>query len=124
MAVSKLGPQPVAFYAAVFLLMNATYALLIWELINPRQRPMPRVRKVMLLRAITTLCLFAGGSIIALRYPLTGLGMCIACLIADTRQVALQRELPKADCTPSLLPTAPPTASARSWMPLQSAHRH
>ena len=34
MAVSELAPQPVAFYAAVFFLVNATYILLIWELID------------------------------------------------------------------------------------------
>ena len=34
MAVSKLAPQPVAFYAAVFFLVNATYIFLIWELIG------------------------------------------------------------------------------------------
>jgi uncharacterized membrane protein len=34
MAVSELAPQLVAFYAAVFFLVNATYLLLIWELID------------------------------------------------------------------------------------------
>src|SRR5437870_5863665 len=34
MAVSELAPQPVAFYAAVFFLVNATYLCLIWELID------------------------------------------------------------------------------------------
>ena len=34
MAVSRLAPQPVAFYAAVFFLVNATYIALIWELIG------------------------------------------------------------------------------------------
>src|SRR6476619_3708270 len=34
MAVSKLAPQPVAFYAAVFFLVNATYVFLIWELVD------------------------------------------------------------------------------------------
>src|SRR5215469_18350150 len=34
MAVSRLAPQPVAFYAAVFVLVNATYIALIWELIE------------------------------------------------------------------------------------------
>src|SRR5215813_9720602 len=33
MAVSRLAPQPVAFYAAVFFLVNATYIGLIHELI-------------------------------------------------------------------------------------------
>src|SRR5919201_6700245 len=36
MAVSRLAPQPVAFYAAVFFLVNATYICLIWELIERR----------------------------------------------------------------------------------------
>ena len=34
MAVSELAPQPVAFCAAVFFLVNANYVLLIWELID------------------------------------------------------------------------------------------
>jgi uncharacterized membrane protein len=34
MAVSRLAPQPVAFYAAVFFLVNVTYIALIWELVN------------------------------------------------------------------------------------------
>src|ERR1700750_55949 len=34
MAVSGLAPQPVAFYAAVFFLVNATYLALIRELID------------------------------------------------------------------------------------------
>src|SRR6202012_4930272 len=34
MAVSRLAPQPVAFYAAVFFLVNVTYICLIWELIR------------------------------------------------------------------------------------------
>jgi TMEM175 potassium channel family protein len=32
--VSKLAPQPVAFYAAVFFLVNATYIFLIRELVD------------------------------------------------------------------------------------------
>src|SRR6202161_4697643 len=35
MAVSRLSPQPVAFYAVTFFLVNATYIALIWELIDP-----------------------------------------------------------------------------------------
>ena len=34
MAVSRLSPQPVAFYATVFFLVNATYICLIWELVD------------------------------------------------------------------------------------------
>lgn len=52
MAVSKLAPQPVAFYAAVFFLVNATYICLIWELIDriPGDEVSPTVRRIMRFR--------------------------------------------------------------------------
>jgi uncharacterized membrane protein len=83
MAVSRLAPQPVAFYAAVFFLVNVTYVWLIWELIdrNAGEAVSPRVRRSMRLRSITTLCLFATAAVIALIYPLAGLGICIGCLM-------------------------------------------
>jgi uncharacterized membrane protein len=90
MAVSELDPQPVAFYAAVFFLVNATYILLIHELVDPtavnaRSR---RVKKVMRARAVVTLCLFAAAGLIALRWPLIGLGICCCCLIVYLRPEA------------------------------------
>jgi uncharacterized membrane protein len=47
MAVSKLAPQPVAFYAAVFFLVNATYIGLIRELIDTAGDVSPMVRRIM-----------------------------------------------------------------------------
>jgi uncharacterized membrane protein len=94
MAVSELAPQPVAFYAAVFFLVNATYIALIWELIE-RDRVedvSPKERKIMRFRSIATLCIFAAAAIVALRYPLVGLGMCCCCLI-----VYLKPEAPGAE---------------------------
>src|SRR5436305_8751185 len=69
MAASKLAPQPVSFYAAVFFLVNATYIALIWELIDTTSASAvpPRVRRIMRFRSITTLCLFALAAIIALK---------------------------------------------------------
>jgi uncharacterized membrane protein len=83
MAVSRLSPQPVAFYAAVFFLVNATYVALIWELVDatPASRLSPRVRRIMRWRALATLTLFALAAILALKYPFAGLGICIACLL-------------------------------------------
>ena len=83
MAVSKLAPQPVAFYAAVFFLVNATYICLIRELIDraPVDDVSPQVRRIMRVRSIATLCLFGVAAVIALKYPLAGLGICICCLI-------------------------------------------
>jgi uncharacterized membrane protein len=83
MAVSELAPQPVAFYAAVFFLVNATYVALIWELIHrtPGRRTPPKVRRSMRVRSVTTLCLFGAAAVVALKYPIVGLGICICCLI-------------------------------------------
>ena len=83
MAVSELAPQPVAFYAAVFFLVNATYICLIWELIDRTSvtEISPTARRIMRIRAIMTLCLFGVAAVVALKYPLAGLGICMCCLI-------------------------------------------
>ena len=83
MAVSELAPEPVAFYAMVFFLVNATYIGLIWELIDraPVDQISPAVRRIMRVRSIATLCLFGAAAAVALKYPLVGLGICICCLI-------------------------------------------
>lgn len=82
MAVSELAPQPVAFYAAVFFLVNATYICLIEELIErtPTKEVSPRERRIMRFRSISTLCVFGTAAVVALWYPLVGLGMCVCCL--------------------------------------------
>jgi uncharacterized membrane protein len=81
MAVSRLSPQPVAFYAAVFFFVNATYILLIGELIEAPA-------KTMRIRAYATLVLFAIASGVALKYPYAGLGICCCCLIGYLRPAA------------------------------------
>jgi TMEM175 potassium channel family protein len=87
MAASELAPQPVAFYAAVFFLVNATYIALIWELIDrtPRPKIPPKMRRFMRVRSLTTLCLFGAAAVVALKYPFVGLGLCICCLIGYLR---------------------------------------
>jgi len=87
MAVSRLAPQPVAFYAAVFFLVNATYVALIWELIEarPGARIARRARRIMHIRSLATLGLFALAALVALAYPLAGLGICIGCLVVYLR---------------------------------------
>jgi uncharacterized membrane protein len=87
MAVSELAPQPVAFYAAVFFLVNATYIALVWELIGrtPGGRIPPKVRRIMRVRSLTTLCFFGAAAVVALKYPLVGLGICICCLVGYLR---------------------------------------
>lgn len=94
MAVSELAPQPVAFYAAVFFLVNATYIALIWDLIAqaPFEEISPRERKILRIRSLVTLCAFGAAAAVALKFPLIGLGMCCCCLI-----VYLKPEAPGAE---------------------------
>jgi hypothetical protein len=79
-----LAPQPVAFYAAVFFLVNATYICLIWELIDEKDVSR-RVLRVMRVRSRVTLCIFGIASVVAIKFPLVALGMCIGCLIVYLR---------------------------------------
>src|ERR1700746_1022169 len=83
MAVSRLAPQPVSFYAAVFFLVNATYICLIWELVDRTRvdEISPTARRILRFRSITTLCFFGVAALVALKYPLAGLGICICCLV-------------------------------------------
>jgi uncharacterized membrane protein len=78
-----LAPQPVAFYAGVFFFVNATYMALIWELLerSPVKEVPTKKRRVMRLRSIVTLGVFGTAAVVAFKYPLVGLGMCILCLI-------------------------------------------
>jgi uncharacterized membrane protein len=82
MAVSKLASLPVAFYATIFFLVNATYLALCWELLDriPVKDVPPKARRAMRVRSIATLCLFAVAAFVALKYPLAGLGICCFCL--------------------------------------------
>jgi len=83
MAVSRLAPQPVSFYAAVFFLVNLTYILLIRELVerSPVDDAPPEVRRVMRARSFVTLSVFGVAALVALKYPLVGLGLCVCCLV-------------------------------------------
>ena len=82
-AVSYLFIAIVAgcLHAAVFFLVNATYICLIREVIDTGDDVSPRVRRIMRVRSIATLCLFGVAAVVALKYPRMGLGICCCCLI-------------------------------------------
>ena len=48
----------------------------------------PGERRIMHVRSIITLCVFAAAAVVALKYPLLGLGMCVCCLIVYLRPEA------------------------------------
>ena len=86
MATSRLGAQPVSFYAAVFFLVNVTYVALIWEVIGRNRTAIdPAARRVMRWRSNVTLGLFGAAASLALWQPVVGLAICIACLVAYLR---------------------------------------
>jgi uncharacterized membrane protein len=67
--------------------VNATYIALIWELIDrtPGVKVPLHVRRIMRARLLTTLGLFGAAAVVAPKYPLVGLGICICCLIGYLR---------------------------------------
>jgi uncharacterized membrane protein len=109
MAVSELAPQPVAFYAGVFFLVNATYVFLIWELvgIQPADGISRRVRRAMRVRSIATLFVFGVAAIVALRFPVAGLVLCCLCLLGYLRPEAPALGRPVAEPR-SARPVRPP----------------
>jgi uncharacterized membrane protein len=89
MSRTELAPAPVALYAGVFVLVNATYVLLIRELVDGSHRDIPaEVRRMMRIRSVATLAIFATASLLALKWPLWGLGLCCACLAFYVRPEA------------------------------------
>ncbi|MBE1162496.1 DUF1211 domain-containing protein [Dyella sp. 7MK23] len=82
MAESRLSAWPVAIYAAVFALVNATYLLLSHEVFNVKEvnslLVAERIR--MRRRSSMTLCAFVLAGIIAVWYPIGGLVVIVTCM--------------------------------------------
>jgi uncharacterized membrane protein len=80
---TRFAPVPVAMYAFVFLLVNITYVLLIYETISREgEYSIPAKTKQRLrIRSFITLGLFTLAMIIAFWYPYLGFGLICCCLI-------------------------------------------
>jgi uncharacterized membrane protein len=81
-AGSRLAAIPVALYAAVFVLVNATYLVLCWETMDKSQAEGVTIRKrqTMRIRSTVTLGIFAIAAIVALKYPIAGIVLICLCL--------------------------------------------
>ncbi len=79
----RFGAPTCCFLCGRFLPRQRDLYSLIWELIDRTSvdELSPTVRKIMHFRSITTLCLFGAAAVVALKYPVVGLGICICCLI-------------------------------------------
>ena len=86
-AQSDLAGVPVSFYAGVFVLVNATYLLLVVEAIDRPQREEvpPRMRMLMRVRSLVTLGIFATAAVVALKYPIGGMVLICLCLLVYLR---------------------------------------
>jgi hypothetical protein len=85
-----LAAIPVALYASIFVLVNVTYIILCWEIVdNPRLESVsPRGRQTMRMRSLATLGLFAAAAILALAYPIGGMALICFCLVLYLRPEA------------------------------------
>jgi uncharacterized membrane protein len=81
-AGSRLAAIPVALYAAVFVVVNATYLVLCWETMDKSQAEGVTIRKrqTMRIRSTVTLGIFASAAIVALKYPIAGIVLICLCL--------------------------------------------
>jgi uncharacterized membrane protein len=102
-ADSRLGAVPVALYATVFVLVNATYMILCTEAIDRQDTttiPL-HVRRTMRLRSFLTLALFASAGCVALFQPIVGLGIICACLLLYLRPDTFKLNFVKRQSTPN-----------------------
>ena len=102
-ADSRLGAIPVAFYATVFVLVNATYMILCAEAIDRQDTttiPL-HVRRTMRMRSFLTLALFALAGCVALLQPIVGLVMICACLLLYLRPDTFKLHFAKRRTTPT-----------------------
>ena len=85
-----MAALPVALYAAVFVLVNATYLVLCWEAIDrPGSDVIPTgIRRMMRMRSLLTLAIFAAAAVLALQYPLAGMALICLCLVLYLRPEA------------------------------------
>jgi TMEM175 potassium channel family protein len=92
-ADTNLAGPPVSLYAGVCVLVNATYILLCWEVCNRHNigAVPPRVLKIMYIRSLLTLGLFATAALVALKYPVGGMALICLCLV-----LYIQPEAPRA----------------------------
>jgi len=79
----RIGATPGCILCGSVLPRESDLYFLMRELIEraPLDDVSPRVRRIMSVRSIATLCLFGFAAVVALKYPLVGLGLCCCCLI-------------------------------------------
>jgi len=83
----SVGRSPVSLYAGIFLLVNVTYLLLCWEVVDrpDTQAVSPHARRMMRTRSLLTIGIFAAAVLAALVYPAAGMALICVCLLLYLR---------------------------------------
>jgi uncharacterized membrane protein len=86
-AESRLAAAPVALYAAIFVLVNVTYLALCWEAVDrPARDDVSQImRRLLRMRSFVTIGVFATAAVLALWWPLVGMGLICLCLVSYLR---------------------------------------
>ncbi|SEI50468.1 Uncharacterized membrane protein [Dyadobacter sp. SG02] len=86
-AESKLAPVPVSLYAFVFLTVNVSYLILVWESQQDgrTKEHKPLASWMIRLRSTATIAVFLVSTVISLWAPILGFTMVCGCLILYTR---------------------------------------
>ena len=89
-AETEFQPLPVAMYALVFLLVNITYLIFVWEsLCDDSGNAAPeRVRHILHIRSFITISLFAIALVVSFWWPRVGFTMICVCLLLYLRPEA------------------------------------
>jgi TMEM175 potassium channel family protein len=86
-ADSGLAAAPVALYAAVFVVVNATYLALCWEVVDrPSNETVTQLmRRMLTMRSFVTIGAFVAAGVIALAWPLVAMALICSCLVGYLR---------------------------------------
>jgi uncharacterized membrane protein len=86
-AQTRMGAAPVALYAAIFVLINATYLLLCREGVDkPGATELSlQMRQTMRMRSFGTLAIFMMAAVVALKFPAVAMFLICACLLLYLR---------------------------------------
>jgi uncharacterized membrane protein len=76
-AQTRLAPIPVFIYAAIFLLVNITYLILVWNALCTEQSAGITVKgmRIMNVRSFVTISIFIMAMVLAFKFPLWSLGL-------------------------------------------------
>jgi uncharacterized membrane protein len=87
-AATRMAELPVSIYAGVFVAVNATYLLLCNEAVDRSHTAEPTLapmRSMMRMRSLVSLGIFSFASLLALKYPASGMVLTCLCLVLYLR---------------------------------------